>query len=114
MPHRVPTWTRRSGLSSRVAKRWRAAGCCLSAPAPSALLTSSPADGNMRREGTFREMKLRRSYEKPSERRVRERAEADGAGGILNRPVIYSRILCRNRRSDEQLRRAERRPSEGE
>jgi small subunit ribosomal protein S21 len=29
----------------------------------------------MQREGTFREMKLRRSYEKPSERRKRERAE---------------------------------------
>ena len=30
----------------------------------------------MQREGTFREMKRRRSYEKPSERRVRERAAA--------------------------------------
>ena len=30
----------------------------------------------MQREGTFRETKRRRSYEKPSERRVRERAEA--------------------------------------
>ena len=30
----------------------------------------------MQREGTFREIKRRRSYEKPSERRVRERAEA--------------------------------------
>jgi small subunit ribosomal protein S21 len=30
----------------------------------------------MQREGTFREMKLRRSYEKPSVRRVRKRAEA--------------------------------------
>jgi len=29
----------------------------------------------MQREGLFREMKLRRSYEKPSERRVREKAE---------------------------------------
>ena len=29
----------------------------------------------MQREGTFHEMKRRRSYEKPSERRVRERAE---------------------------------------
>ena len=28
------------------------------------------------REGVFREMKRRRAYEKPSERRVRERAEA--------------------------------------
>jgi small subunit ribosomal protein S21 len=30
----------------------------------------------LQREGTFREMKRRRSYEKPSERRVREQAEA--------------------------------------
>jgi small subunit ribosomal protein S21 len=30
----------------------------------------------MQREGMFREMKLRRAYEKPSERRVREKAEA--------------------------------------
>ena len=30
----------------------------------------------MQREGLFREMKLRDHYEKPSERRVRERAEA--------------------------------------
>ena len=29
----------------------------------------------MQREGIFREMKLRRSYEKPSERRAREKAE---------------------------------------
>ncbi|MCG8696126.1 MAG: 30S ribosomal protein S21 [Minwuiales bacterium] len=30
----------------------------------------------MQREGVFREMKLRRHYEKPSERRQREKAEA--------------------------------------
>jgi small subunit ribosomal protein S21 len=30
----------------------------------------------MQREGIFREMKMRRAYEKPSERRVREDAEA--------------------------------------
>ena len=30
----------------------------------------------MQREGIFREMKLRRNYEKPSERRARELAEA--------------------------------------
>jgi small subunit ribosomal protein S21 len=29
----------------------------------------------MQREGVFREMKLRREYEKPSERRSREKAE---------------------------------------
>ena len=30
----------------------------------------------MQREGVFREMKLRRHYEKPSEKRARERAAA--------------------------------------
>jgi small subunit ribosomal protein S21 len=30
----------------------------------------------MQREGVFRDMKLRKHYEKPSERKVRERAEA--------------------------------------
>lgn len=30
----------------------------------------------MQREGIFREMKARRSYEKPSERRARQKAEA--------------------------------------
>ncbi|MDW6020358.1 30S ribosomal protein S21 [Mesorhizobium sp. BAC0120] len=30
----------------------------------------------MQREGLFREMKARRAYEKPSERRAREKAEA--------------------------------------
>ena len=30
----------------------------------------------MQREGVFREMKLRRSYEKPSEKKARETAEA--------------------------------------
>lgn len=30
----------------------------------------------MQREGLFREMKTRRAYEKPSEKRVRQRAEA--------------------------------------
>lgn len=30
----------------------------------------------MQREGVFREMRARRAYEKPSEKRVREKAEA--------------------------------------
>ena len=30
----------------------------------------------MQREGVFREMKLRKSYEKPSEKKAREKAEA--------------------------------------
>jgi len=39
----------------------------------------------MQREGIFREMKRRRSYEKPSERRVREKAEAISRGRKLAR-----------------------------
>ncbi len=30
----------------------------------------------MQREGIFRELKIRRNYEKPSERKVREKAES--------------------------------------
>lgn len=30
----------------------------------------------MQREGVFREMKIRRAYEKPSEKKMRERAES--------------------------------------
>jgi len=47
----------------------------------------------MQREGIFREMKLRRSYEKPSERKARERAEA----------VRRARKLARKRAEREGL-----------
>jgi len=39
----------------------------------------------LQREGVFREMKLRRAFEKPSERRARERAEAIRRGRKLER-----------------------------
>jgi len=39
----------------------------------------------MQREGIFREMKLRRSYEKPSERKAREKAEAIRRARTLER-----------------------------
>jgi small subunit ribosomal protein S21 len=42
----------------------------------------------MQREGIFREMKLRRSYEKPSERTARERAEAVRRARKLERKRI--------------------------
>jgi small subunit ribosomal protein S21 len=42
----------------------------------------------MQREGIFREMKLRRSYEKPSERRAREKAEAVRRARKLERKRI--------------------------
>ena len=42
----------------------------------------------MQREGVFREMKLRRAYEKPSERRTREKAEAVRRARKLERKRI--------------------------
>ena len=39
----------------------------------------------MQREGIFREMKMRRAYEKPSERRARQAAEAVRRGRKLAR-----------------------------
>ncbi len=39
----------------------------------------------LQREGVFREMKLRRAFEKPSERRAREKAEAISRGRKLER-----------------------------
>ena len=47
----------------------------------------------MQREGLFREMKLRNYYEKPSERRAREKAEA----------VRRARKLARQRMQREGL-----------
>jgi small subunit ribosomal protein S21 len=41
-----------------------------------------------KREGIFREMKMRRSYEKPSERRAREKAEAIRRARKLERKRI--------------------------
>jgi small subunit ribosomal protein S21 len=43
----------------------------------------------MQREGTFREMKLRRHYEKPSERKAREKAE----GLRRRRKMLRKRLL---------------------
>jgi small subunit ribosomal protein S21 len=42
----------------------------------------------MQREGVFREMKLRGHYEKPSERRVREKAEAICRARKLARKIL--------------------------
>lgn len=47
----------------------------------------------LQREGVFREMKLRRAYEKPSEKRVRQSAEA----------VRRARKLARKRAQREGL-----------
>ena len=47
----------------------------------------------MQREGVFREMKLRNAYEKPSEKRAREKAEA----------IRRARKLARKRAQREGL-----------
>ncbi len=50
----------------------------------------------MQREGIFREMKMRRHYEKPSEKRAREKAEA----------IRRARKLARKRSSREEYTRS--------
>jgi small subunit ribosomal protein S21 len=52
----------------------------------------------LQREGLFREMKLRGHYEKPSERRARQRAEA----------IRRARKLARKREQREGLAAARR------
>lgn len=54
----------------------------------------------MQREGIFREMKLRGHYEKPSEKRAREKAEA----------VRRARKLARKRAQREGLLPAPKKP----
>ncbi len=57
----------------------------------------------MQREGIFREMKQRRAYEKPSERRTREKAEA----------VRRARKLARKQAQREGLIPAPKRRARG-
>jgi small subunit ribosomal protein S21 len=57
----------------------------------------------MQREGIFREMKMRGHYEKPSEKRAREKAEA----------VRRARKLARKRAQREGLLPAPARPAPG-
>ena len=55
----------------------------------------------MQREGIFREMKLRNYYEKPSEKRAREKAEA----------IRRARKLARKRAQREGLIAAPKKPA---
>ena len=57
----------------------------------------------MQREGVFREMKMRKFYEKPSEKRVREKAEA----------VRRIRKLARKKAQREGLLPSKPRPARG-
>jgi small subunit ribosomal protein S21 len=58
----------------------------------------------MQREGIFREMKLRGHYEKPSEKKARERAEA----------IRRARKLARKKMQREGLLPAKPKPAPGE
>ncbi len=58
----------------------------------------------MQREGIFREMKLRGHYEKPSERKAREKAEA----------IRRARKLARKKMQREGLLPAKPRPTPGQ
>jgi ribosomal protein S21 len=63
--------------------------------------TGNPADqrgqlAQRQREGIFREMKLRGHYEKPSERRVREKAEAIRRARKLARKTLQREGLLPN------------------
>ena len=53
----------------------------------------------MQREGVFREMKLRNHFEKPSEKRAREKAEAVRRARKLNARSCSARAFCPARRS---------------
>ncbi len=57
----------------------------------------------MQREGIFREMKLRNFYEKPSEKRAREKAEA----------IRRARKLARKRMQREGLIPMKKKPERG-
>ena len=57
----------------------------------------------MQREGIFREMKQRRSYEKPSERKTREKAEAIRRARKLARKKAQREGLTDNGRRKKAL-----------
>lgn len=58
----------------------------------------------MQREGLFREMKARTSYEKPSERRAREKAEAIRRMRKLERKKMQREGLLPTRRKPARTR----------
>jgi len=62
----------------------------------------------MQREGIFREMKLRRSYEKPSERKVRERSDALRRARKLARKKAQREGLIPNTRKTADIKKSPR------
>jgi small subunit ribosomal protein S21 len=66
----------------------------------------------MQREGVFREMKARRAYEKPSERRARQKAEAVRRSRKLARKQAQREgLLPKPKRKTPPARPAAARPS---
>jgi small subunit ribosomal protein S21 len=49
----------------------------------------------MQREGIFCEMKVRRHYEKPSERRIREKSDAIRRAASSRAKSCSTRVCCR-------------------
>lgn len=67
----------------------------------------------MQREGVFREMKQRRAYEKPSERKTRERAEAIRRARKLARKKAQREGLIPMKPKPEMTRGGPGRPGGG-
>ena len=66
----------------------------------------------MQREGVLREMKRRRAYEKPSERRTREKAEAiRRARKLARKKAQREGLIPMPKRRDDVRRRVMRPPS---
>ncbi len=68
----------------------------------------------MQREGVFREMKVRRFYEKPSERTAREKAEAQRrARKLARKQAIRDGLIAAPKKKPLDAARAGRRPPGG-
>ena len=65
----------------------------------------------MQREGVFREMKRRKAYEKPSERKTREKAEAIRRARKAARKQAQREGLIPSPKPREDARRPARRPT---
>jgi small subunit ribosomal protein S21 len=61
----------------------------------------------MQREGVFREMKRRRSYEKPSEKKTREKAEAvRRARKLARKQAVREGLIAAPRKKQSETRSA--------
>ena len=68
----------------------------------------------MQREGVFREMRQRRSYEKPSERKTREKAEAvRRARKLARKKAQHEGLIPNTRKKKVDPRKAGQRPGAG-